>query len=145
MNFISSFSFLTHYKLLKFCKNGVLRNFAKFTEFKIHLCQGLFLNRNAGRPVTLLKKRLWHRCFPVNFAKFLRHLFYRTPLGDYFCNVPYKKFLLLKIYLINRFLQRRVSNKRRPLITAAHLGIHIEVSAFRLINTAPIRIVTIFY
>ena len=24
------------------------------------------------RPVTLLKKRLWHRCFPVNFAKFLR-------------------------------------------------------------------------
>ena len=21
---------------------------------------------------TLLKKRLWHRCFPVNFAKFLR-------------------------------------------------------------------------
>ena len=23
-------------------------------------------------PVTLLKKRLWHRCFPVNFAKFLR-------------------------------------------------------------------------
>ena len=24
------------------------------------------------RPVTLLKKKLWHRCFPVNFAKFLR-------------------------------------------------------------------------
>ena len=24
---------------------------------------------------TLLKKRLWHKCFPVNFAKFLR-----TPL-----------------------------------------------------------------
>ena len=23
------------------------------------------------RPATLLKKRLWHRCFPVNFAKFL--------------------------------------------------------------------------
>ena len=22
--------------------------------------------------VSLLKKRLWHRCFPVNFAKFLR-------------------------------------------------------------------------
>ena len=27
------------------------------------------------RSATLLKKRLWHRCFPVNFAKFLR-----TPL-----------------------------------------------------------------
>ena len=24
------------------------------------------------RPATLLKIRLWHRCFPVNFAKFLR-------------------------------------------------------------------------
>ena len=23
------------------------------------------------RPATLLKKRLWQRCFPVNFAKFL--------------------------------------------------------------------------
>ena len=27
------------------------------------------------RPATLLKKRLWHRCFPVNFAKFLRTSF----------------------------------------------------------------------
>ena len=32
------------------------------------------------RPATLLKKRLWHRCFPVNFAKslttpiFIEHL-----------------------------------------------------------------------
>ena len=34
-----------------FCKKSVLKNF---------------------RPATLLKKRLWHRCFPVNFAKFLR-------------------------------------------------------------------------
>ena len=24
------------------------------------------------RPATLLKKRLWHRCFPRNFARFLR-------------------------------------------------------------------------
>ena len=32
-----------------------------------------FFNKVAGlRPATLLKKRLWHRCFPVNFAKFLR-------------------------------------------------------------------------
>ena len=32
-------------------------------------------NKVAGRPATLLKKRLWHRYFPVNFAKFLRKLF----------------------------------------------------------------------
>ena len=30
------------------------------------------------RPVTLLKKRLWHRCFPVNFAKFLRTPFFQN-------------------------------------------------------------------
>ena len=31
-------------------------------------------------PATLIKKRLWHRCFLVNFGKFLRTpVFYRTP------------------------------------------------------------------
>ena len=40
------------------------------------LCQGLFFNKVASlNPATLLKKRLWHRCFPVNFEKFLRTLF----------------------------------------------------------------------
>ena len=27
------------------------------------------------RPATLLRKRLWRRCFPVNFAKFIRTSF----------------------------------------------------------------------
>ena len=36
-------------------------------------------------PATLLKKRLWYRCFPVNFVKFLRTLFiYWTHLNDCF-------------------------------------------------------------
>ena len=48
----------------------VLRNFAKFTGK--HLCQSLFFNTVTGlSPAILLKKRLWQRCFPVNFAKFL--------------------------------------------------------------------------
>ena len=55
-------------------RKGVLRNFALFTGK--HQCQRLFFNKVAGlRPVTLAKKRLWHRCFSANFAKFLR-----TPL-----------------------------------------------------------------
>ena len=54
-----------------FCRKGALRIFAKFTEK--NLCQSLFLNKVADlRPATLLNKRLWHKCFPVNFAKFLR-------------------------------------------------------------------------
>ena len=31
-------------------------------------------------PVTLLKKRPWHRCFPVNFLKFLRTSFFTEHL-----------------------------------------------------------------
>ena len=37
------------------------------------MCQSLFFKKVVGlRAATLLKKRLWHMCFPVNFAKFLR-------------------------------------------------------------------------
>ena len=50
-----------------FCKKGVLTNLAKFTGK--HLCQSLFFS--CRRPATLLKKRPWHRRFPVNIAKFL--------------------------------------------------------------------------
>ena len=38
-----------------FCKNGVLRNFVKFTGK--HLCQSLFFKKVTGlRPATLLKR-----------------------------------------------------------------------------------------
>ena len=57
-----------------FCKKGVLKNLTKLTGK--HRCQSVFFNKVTGlRPATLSKKRLWHRCFPVNFVKFLR-----TPL-----------------------------------------------------------------
>ena len=65
------------------CKKGVPKNFANFTGK--NQFQSLFFNKVARlmpatllkkrlwlRPATLLKKRLLHRCFPVNFAKFLR-------------------------------------------------------------------------
>ena len=61
-------------------KKGVLRNFAKFTGK--HLCQSLSFNKFADlRPATLFKKRLWHRYFPVNFAKFLRTPFLQNTSG----------------------------------------------------------------
>ena len=49
-------------------KKSVLRNFTKF-------------RRRQVRPATLLKRRLWQICFPVNFAKFLRTFFCRAPLA----------------------------------------------------------------
>ena len=57
-----------------FCKEGAFRNFTKFA--RKHLCHSLFSNKVADlRPATLLKKSFWHRCFPVNFVKFLRTTF----------------------------------------------------------------------
>ena len=56
-------------------KIGAFKKFAIFTGK--HLCQILFFNKVAGlRPTNLLKKRPWHKCFPVNFAKFLKIPFF---------------------------------------------------------------------
>ena len=45
------------------------------------MAESLF-NKVAGlRPATLLKKRLRHKCFPVNFTKFLRTTFLQDTSG----------------------------------------------------------------
>ena len=87
-----------------FCKKVFLRNFVKFTGK--HPCQSLFFNKVAGlRPAILLKKRLWHRCFPVNFVKFLRIPFFTEQLRwlllhlltDFLCSYPTVWVELLKL------------------------------------------------
>ena len=61
-------------------EKGVLRNLAKFTGKDLRKSQ--FFNKVAGlRPETLLKKGLWHRCFPVNFLKFPRTPFLQNTSG----------------------------------------------------------------
>ena len=61
----------------------VLKNFEKFTGK--YLCQSLFFNKVAElRPATSLKRRLWNRCFPVNFVKILRLLFLQNTAGGCF-------------------------------------------------------------
>ena len=63
-----------------FCKKGVLENFVKFTGK--HLCYSLFFNKVAGLSLQFYyKKKLWHRCFPVNFAKFIRTPFLQNIFG----------------------------------------------------------------
>ena len=89
---VKCLSVLLKYRISRpkvFCKKGVLRNFAEFTGK--HLCQRLFFNKVAGLPGTLLKKSLRHRCFPVNFTKFLRTPFFKEHL----------RWLFLKIALSN--------------------------------------------
>ena len=78
---LPNFGFVTNIRSCRpevFCKKGVLRNFAKSTGK--HLCQKLFFNKIA----TLLKKSLWHRCFPVNFEQFLKKPFLQDTSGGCF-------------------------------------------------------------
>ena len=61
-----------------FCKKVFLKTLQNSQE---NTCVSLFFNKVAGRPASLLKKILWHRRLPVNFAKFSRTLYFkRTPL-----------------------------------------------------------------
>ena len=68
-----------------------------------HLCQSLFFNKIAGlRNVTLLKKRLQHIRFPVNFVKFLRTLFLQnTSIGCFRVSlfISSKYFTLMRLPL----------------------------------------------
>ena len=67
----------------RFSVKVVFKNFAKFTGK--HLCQSLFFDKVAGlRPATLLKMKIWHRCFPVNFLNFLRTPFLIEHLCGFF-------------------------------------------------------------
>ena len=61
-------------------KKGVLENFAKFIGK--HLGKALLFNKVADlKPATILKKRLWHGCFPMSFAKFSRTPFLQNTSG----------------------------------------------------------------
>ena len=57
---------------------GVLRNFRKLIGK--HPCLSLFFNKIAGLRRATLLKRLWHRCFSANFAKFLKTPFFMEHL-----------------------------------------------------------------
>ena len=77
-----------------FCKKGVLKNFAKFT--RKHMCRSLFFNKVAGlsNAAILLKKRLQHWHFPVNFVKF-----WRTPFS-----IEHHWWLFLPIFMSRSFI-----------------------------------------
>ena len=56
-------------------KRDALKNLEKFT--RKHLRQSLLFNKVAGlKAATLLKKRLRHRCFLGNLAKFFKSNFF---------------------------------------------------------------------
>ena len=77
-------------------RKGVIKNFTKFTGK--HLCESLFFNKVAGlRPVTLLKKRLWHRFFPMDFVKFLKIPFLQNTSGRLLLHFTFDRTLIKKL------------------------------------------------
>ena len=104
-----------------FYKKGALENFAKFTG--THLRRSLFFNKVAD--LQLLKWRLRHRCFGLNFCKIFRNnLFYRTPLiiTSLFCNLP------------GSSLQQTI------LIHKGHCSILVYLLAFRQASTEYLQL-----
>ena len=79
-----------------FFKIGVLKNFAIFTGK--HLCWSLFLIQlqAQAQACKFIRKRLQHRCFPVNIAKFLKTASFTEHL----------QWLLL--HLISQFLNEEI-------------------------------------
>ena len=63
-----------------------------------HLCHSLSFNKDAGlRLANLLKKRLCHRCFPVNFCENFENTVFteqlRVTATEYYCHHTVKNFL----------------------------------------------------
>ena len=58
-----------------FSRKAVYENFAKFCKTPVP--ESLFYNQACH----FIKKTLWHRCFPVNFAKFLTRPFFQNTAG----------------------------------------------------------------
>ena len=87
------------------CKKGMIKNFSKFTGK--HLCLILFFNKVASWGQQLYEKRLWHRCFPVNFAKFLRTHFLKNISVGCFC---YLRTILAHLATISECIAARSSS-----------------------------------
>ena len=61
-----------------FCKKGVLIETSQNSQENTCARDSFLIT--ILQTATLLKKSLWHRCFPVNFVKFLRTPFFTEHL-----------------------------------------------------------------
>ena len=107
-----SILFLT--KFIRYSAVAALTKFARFT--KNHLCRSIFFNKVVGlQPATLLKKRLRHKCFRANLAKFSRTPFLQNTTdgcfysGSYVTDSPFTRMYMvqwkkLKMFLIEELI-----------------------------------------
>ena len=82
-------------------QNRVVKSFAKFTEQ--HLCWSLFLIKLQPSGLKLfLKKKLQHRCFPLNFVKFIRTPFFTEHLQMTASEICWVSFLRISFCLFGQ-------------------------------------------
>ena len=99
-----------------------------------------FFNEVAGlRPPTLLKKRHWHKCLSVNFAKFPR-----TPFST-----EHLRWLLLntfKGFSQKCSIQKQISAEKfcRTLLDGCSCSMNIFLGSFRCLNILFRRICDLF-
>ena len=99
-----------------FCRKKCSLKFRKIhrktsvPEFRVS-----FLIKLQAAPATLLKKRLWHRCFPVNFLNFLRTPFLQNTSGRLLLHVAKSPYLV-------------TTRKNKVMGTVAN--IHLKLHAF---------------
>ena len=60
-------------------------------SFKLIFSSHQWCSLKKAAPAILLKKKLWHRCFTVNFAKFLRIYFLLTSFGRLLLQIRHRK------------------------------------------------------
>ena len=102
-----------------------------------YLCHCLFFNKVAGlRSATLLKKRLWHRHFPVNFAKFSRTPFLQNTNGwlllqfQTFYKIPWKILVLNRYLILN---SKFLDHPKCPYFKVEPLFSNVKLASFCLI------------
>ena len=105
----------------------------KFTKIKSWskiLQKSLFYNFAGLRPAMLLKTRLWHKCFPVNFVKFLRKPFFletNSPIIK-MNTLHYKTTDKIKAFILYVILKRNLKFYMKSI----HFLIEIWFSVFPL-------------
>ena len=83
---------LISYTICKKCPYSEFRYWSVFSRIRT----------DCSRPATLLKKRLWRRCFPVNFTKFLRTPFF----------IEHLRWLLLNKMFLNNIINSSRTKQR---------------------------------
>ena len=116
------FLYLTYYM-------PVLHSYKKSESIWCSMKKRTFLRISYGpRPTSLLKKRLWHRCFPMIFAKFLRTTFLQNASG---------RLRLLKLYYFTYLFPLRKKCRKKEFFWSVFSCIQSE---YRKMRTTKISV-----